>query len=110
LTNFTPKMSSMQIKLSCVELTDIVNDTITSVANYPIAPLTGYGLAQAMPHMFYIEQNSQGVDRLCVARIDGQPLQITAVSLGTPYTPTITDYDTCVSHGLFSTHPIHRPK
>lgn len=101
----------MQVQLSCVELTDIVNDTITSVANYPIAPLTAYGLAQAMPHMFYIEQNSLGVDRLCVSRIDGAPLQITAVNLGVAYQPTITDYDTLLRpHGLFSTHPIHRPK
>lgn len=100
----------MQIKLSCVELTDIVNDTITSVANFPIAPTTAFGLAQVMPHMFFIESNSQGVMRLCVARIDGESLPITAANLGTPYTPTITDYDTYVAHGLFSTHPIHRPK
>ena len=100
----------MQIKLSCVELTDIVNDTITSVANFPIAPVTAPILCGLMPHMFFIEKNSQGVDRLCVARIDGQPLPITAVNLGVGYTPTVTDYDTYVNHGLFSTHPIHRPK
>jgi hypothetical protein len=100
----------MQTKLSCVELTDIVNDTITSVANFPIAPVTAFGLAQVMPHMFFIEKNSQGVDRLCVSRIDGAPLPITAVNLGVAYTPVIEDYDTLVVHGLFSTHPIHRPK
>ena len=100
----------MQIKLSCVELTDIVNDTITAVANFPIAPTTAAALVQVMPHMFFIERNSLGVERLCVARIDGQPLTITAVNLGVGYNPTVTDYDTYVAHGLFSTHPIHRPK
>jgi hypothetical protein len=101
----------MQTKLSSVELTDIVNDTITAVANFPIPPVTAAALVQQMPHMFFIEQNSLGVDRLCVARIDGQPLQITAVNLGVAYQPTITDYDTLLRPGgLFSTHPIHRPK
>jgi len=101
----------MQVKLSCIELTDIVNDTITSVANFPYAPMTAASLAQQMPHMFFIEKNSQGVQRLCVARIDGEPLQITALNGVLPYTPTITDYDTLVRNNtLFHGHPIHRPK
>ena len=101
----------MQVKLSCIELTDIVNDTITSVANFPYTPMTAVALAQQMPHMFFIEKNSLGVDRLCVARIDDEPLQITAVNGVTPYTPTITDYDTLVRNNtLFHGHPIHRPK
>lgn len=101
----------MQIKLSCVELTDIVNDTITSVANFPIPPVTAAALVQQMPHMFFIEQNSLGIDRLCVARIDGQPLTITALNLGVAYNPTVTDYDTLVRNNtLFHAHPIHRPK
>jgi len=101
----------MQTKLSCIELTDIVNDTITSVANFPYAPMTAAAIAQQMPHMFFIEKNSLGVDRLCVARIDGEPLQITAVNGVLPYTPTITDYDTLVRNNtLFHGHPIHRPK
>lgn len=101
----------MQTKLSCIELTDIVNDTVTAVCNYPVTPMTGYQLAVAWPHMFFIEKNSLGVDRLCVSRIDGAVFSVTAVNGVTPYTPTVTDYDTLVRNNtLFNGHPIHRPK
>jgi hypothetical protein len=101
----------MQINLSTVELVDFANDVITSINNVSVAQLTATQMAQAYPHLFFIEKNPFGIDRLCAARIDGQEFSVTAVTSNTPYVPTVTDYDTMVKiKGLFSAHPIHRPK
>lgn len=98
----------MQVTLSSLQITDLTNDTYTDV-NGASGTWTLQQLLLAFPQTFYIAKNSLGEDRLCAARIDGAPFTVKSVNLGTPYTPTVADYDVLFP-GQFSTHPIKRPK
>lgn len=98
----------MQVALSAIMLTDLINDTVVSI-NGTTYNLTANQLVAAYPQTFYKESTSFGEERLCIARIDGQPLSISAVHSNVSYNPDVINYDV-IFPGNFSTHPIHRPK
>lgn len=94
----------MQLVTSSIGIKDLANDPIIQV-NGTIGSWTAASLVTDMPHCFFWEQTSLGIDMLCVARIDGQPLVIEASNNNTPYNPVITDYDYFIGgHGIHS-HP-----
>lgn len=98
----------MQIALSSMQLKDVGNDIITSINGIATA-WTAAQLVASLPETYYFENNTVGEQRLCVARIDGQPFVVTATNLGTPYPVNIDNYS-ILYPGNISTHPIHRPK
>lgn len=97
-----------QIALSSVGIIDLANDLITSVNNV-YGSWTAAQIVADMPQTFYMDKTSTGDDRLCAARIDGQPLTVVATNNNTPYDPEIINFSILFPGGL-STHPIHRPK
>jgi len=66
----------MNISQNFYDLVDIASDTIDAIGPLVITPTNAYALAQQMPGLFSIEKNSNGRDKLCVSKIDGEPLDL----------------------------------
>jgi|GEM_PF-5609987 len=76
--------------LSSIVLQDVDNDTIQNINGHAVSNLTASDLVTNFPYAFYFDDTSLGVNTLCVCRIDGQPLTISATNAtsGT-YTPEL---------------------
>ena len=73
----------MNISQNFYDLVDIASDTIDAIGSLVITPINAYALSQQMPGLFSIEKNSNGRDKLCVAKVDGEPLDL-SVNINTP--------------------------
>lgn len=67
-------------------LTNIQSDSIDSINGVATGGLTASQLIAALPGIFWIQENINGDNRLCMSKVIGEPCTLTMNMSGTPYT------------------------
>lgn len=98
-----------QVALSRVVFKD-PSDIVSAVNGLPLPAQTqAASLPALMPGFFFWGTSTFGDLRICVARVDGQPMSISALDQSNvPYTPAVENYSILFPIGV-KTHPDRRP-